>query len=137
MRLLLAMLLLAVPVLADECTDACDAALVEDLAYCEWEYDQLWPICYNDWTDTSECDYQHYLCMIEADGDPEAEAVCDSIYEDCVDYIEDQFVLCMEEFDAWRLACIADAQQDHVFCIEQCEGTPTRRRSWSTVKVLY
>jgi len=65
------------------------------------------------------------------------EAICDSLLTVCLDWLYDGWDECVAWADDYLDACIADAEQDHVFCIEQCEGTPTRRRSWSTVKVLY
>jgi len=132
------MLLLAVPVLADECTDACDAELVLDLEWCEDGYYSDWLSCMALWDGMEQdCEEDWLECRAAADGDPEAEAVCDSLWNVCSYAAHDWLEECEASAEWWRDECIADAELDHVFCIEQCEGTPTRRRTWGTVKVLY
>jgi len=138
MRILITLLLLAVSGSADECTDACDATLAEQLASCSADsVDGDWLCMAMFAFSVDACDYARSDCMATSGGDPDAQAICDSIFEACVVVALEQREACFAELEESTQYCYGWAYGYHASCIDQCEGPSTRRQTWGTVKVLY
>ena len=107
MRLLLLLMLSAVPVLADECLEACFAEFWTAQYACYEEFELAYDLCMAHWwvNEGDECDYAYADCLTTAGGDPKAEAVCDSIWSACWDVVLGGLEECFDEAEWWKTVC--------------------------------
>ena len=133
-------LILLTPVLAvaDECTDACDGELADQLTSCKVDYDNRFNECESrSFSETDLCQSELDNCLAGCAGDPSCEADCYSTFDQCNAFAASDYDNCVDDANLDRESCVDFANEDHESCLAACEAVPAGKRSLSILKHRY